>query len=60
MVLDKTIAYENLMASNTEEMDLHPALVAKKILSITKAKDFEYNYFKLQFLLFIDLANINP
>jgi hypothetical protein len=60
LTFNKAIAYENLMASNTKEMDLHPALVAKKILSITKATDFESNYFKLRFLLFFDLANINP
>ena len=59
LVLDKAITYEKLMASNTEEMDLHPAMVAEKILSITKAKDFENTYFKLQFLLFFDLANID-
>jgi len=57
--LEKVIAYEKLMNSNTEEMDLHPALVAEKFLSITKAKDFENTYFKLQFLLFFDLATID-
>jgi len=46
------------MSSNTEEMDLQPGLVAEKIVSITTATDFENNYFKLQFLLFFDLANI--
>ncbi len=59
LVLDKAMAYEKLMSSNTEEMDLHPGMVAEKILSITTTKDFENNYFKLQFLLFFDLANIN-
>jgi len=60
LIFDKAIAYEKEMSNNTKEMDLHPALVAKKILSITRATDFENNYFKLQFLLFFDLANINP
>jgi len=59
-IFDKATAYEKLMSSNTEEMDLHPVLVAEKFLSTTKATDFENLYFKLQFLLFFDLANINP
>lgn len=60
LILDKATAYEKLMSSNTEKMDLHPEILAKKFLSITKASDFENNYFKLQFLLFFDLANIDP
>jgi len=59
LVLEKAMAYEKLMSSNTEEMDLQPGLVAEKIVSITTATDFENNYFKLQFLLFFDLANID-
>lgn len=57
--LDNAYDFEKLMHSNTEEMDLHPGMVAKKFLSITKASDFENTYFKLQFLLFFDLANIS-
>ena len=60
LIFNKAKAYETLMSSNTEEMDLHPAMITEKILSITKARDFENNYFKLQFLLFLDLANIHP
>ena len=60
LIFNKAKAYETLMSSNTEEMDLHPAMITKRILSITKARDFENNYFKLQFLLFFDLANIYP
>lgn len=59
LIFDRAMAYEKLMSNNTEEMDLHPGMVAKKFLSITKAKDFENAYFKLQFLLFFDLANIH-
>jgi len=59
LVFDKANTYKKLMSSNTEEMDLHPGKIAEKFLSIIKATDFENTYFKLQFLLFFDLANID-